>query len=102
MENLLDLSKASLSSEVVSEILTCKNARIEKIISTGQVSSTWYDQREAEWVCVLEGRAAIIYEDGSEERLEKGEHTFIPPHKRHKVSFTSNPCIWLCVFTSTY
>lgn len=98
MENLLDVSKADLAKEAVAEILNCENVRIEKIISTGQVSSDWYDQVESEWVCVLDGRATLVYEDGSEKRLEKGEHTFIPAHKKHKVGFTSNPCIWLCVF----
>lgn len=98
MENLLDASAGSISQEIARDILTYKNIRIEKIVSMGQVSDDWYDQQEAEWVCVLTGNAELTYEDGSIHSLKAGEHIFIPPHTRHKVTYTSSPCLWLCVF----
>lgn len=99
MENLLDFSNGSFDEEVISELLSTKNIRIEKIVSNGQVSQSWYDQSEGEWVAVLVGEGSLIFEDGSETTLKVGEHIFIPPHKKHKVSHCSSPCVWLCVFT---
>lgn len=30
--------------------------------------------------------------------LKRGEHVFIPAGTKHRVSYTSKPCYWLCVF----
>lgn len=98
MENLFDSRQASLKEEIYNELLHFKNIRFEKIISMGQKSKSWYDQEEAEWVCVISGNACLLYEDGNEIHLNAGDWTFIPPHKKHKVIDTSCPCIWLCAF----
>lgn len=98
MENLFCSKDASLEHEVFFDLLRQKNVRIEKILSMGQTSTEWYDQDEDEWVCVLEGEAELTYEDGSHQRLGTGDHVLLPAHKRHKVSYTSKPCVWLCVF----
>ena len=98
MENLFCSKGASLEHEVFFDLLCQKNVRIEKILSMGQISTEWYDQDEDEWVCVLEGEAELTYEDGSRQSLGAGDHVFLPAHKRHKVSYTSKPCVWLCVF----
>ena len=62
------------------------HARVERIVSSGQVSPEgfWYEQDEDEWVLVLQGEGRIL-----------------PAGKRHRVSYTSQnpPCIWLCVFS---
>ncbi|MCL2059090.1 MAG: cupin domain-containing protein [Oscillospiraceae bacterium] len=73
--------------------------RIERIVSTGQVSG-WYDQAETEFVALLEGAAEIEYEGGRRLALSRGDTLIIKPHERHKVAYTSSdpPCIWLCVF----
>ncbi|MCL1999050.1 MAG: cupin domain-containing protein [Turicibacter sp.] len=75
-----------------------KNIRIERIVSTGQVSD-WYDQTETEFVLLLSGRATIEFED-REVALSRGDMIVIQPHERHRVSYTSTepPCVWLCVF----
>ena len=72
---------------------------VERIVSHGQVSpdGEWYDQERDEWVIVLEGEAALAYEDGSEVRLSKGGHLLLPRHVKHRVTYTSSPCIWLAM-----
>jgi len=75
------------------------NVRIERIISTGQISD-WYDQDETEFVVLLEGNAVIEYDNGNSLAMSKGDTLTIKPRERHRVSFTSTepPCVWLCVF----
>jgi cupin 2 domain-containing protein len=77
------------------------NFRIERIISSGHTTpeGMWYDQDRDEWVVVLQGEAGLGYEDGSKVRLSKGDSLFLPRHCRHRVVFTSSPCIWLAVFS---
>ena len=88
-----------LAEEVTTILTENENIRIERIISTEQVSD-WYDQDQTEFVILLEGNAIIEYVNGERIVMSKGDTLLIKPHERHKVSFTSNnpPCIWLCVF----
>ena len=97
--NLYDLPALPLNEELVTALAGGGNVRIERIVSTGQ-SSGWYDQDEAEFVALLEGRAEIEYENGVVVALSKGDTLVIRPHERHRVRMTSSdpPCIWLCVF----
>ena len=76
---------------------------VERIVSHGHATpeGTWYDQERDEWVVVLEGEATLGYEDGSELSLRKGDHVFLPKHLRHRVTYTSSPCIWLAVHGDT-
>lgn len=84
------------------EALVCgeNGVNVERIVSQGQVTEEgkWYDQDRDEWVVVLKGSARIQYEDGHEVTLGEGEHLFLPSHVKHRVSYTSSPCIWLAVF----
>ena len=90
------------NKEVVDILNKGKNVRIERIVSTGQVSKEgfYYDQDEHEWILLLEGYAKIGFLDGKVISLSKGDTLFIPAHVKHNILFTSkNPCcIWLCVF----
>ena len=72
---------------------------VERIVSHGQTTpeGEWYDQERDEWVAVLEGEARLQYADGSEVRLGRGDHLFLPKHCRHRVTSTSSPCVWLAV-----
>ncbi|MDR0368378.1 MAG: cupin domain-containing protein [Bacteroidales bacterium] len=103
-DNIFDLHHVDFSSgEEIVEVLTQKkNVRIERIISSGEVSAEdfWYDQPEDEFVVVLQGEAKILFEDGEEQLLNPGDYLIIPSRKKHRVSYTSsNPkCIWLAVF----
>jgi len=97
--NIYDLPELPLPEELTTVLAENKNIRIERIVSTGQVSG-WYDQAETEFVVLLEGSAVIEFENGKTVALSKGDTIIIKPHERHRVSFTSKepPCVWLCVF----
>ncbi|BBM66133.1 cupin [Vibrio alfacsensis] len=102
--NLLKDLPDDLSKEVFDDILSHKQLRIERIVSTGQTTpeGDWYDQEEHEWVLILEGSGELTYEDGSVIHLEVGEHINIPAHTKHRVSWTApvQKTIWLAVFYS--
>ncbi len=73
--------------------------RVERIVSCGQQTpeGEWYDQDWDEWVLVLLGEACLGFADGREQRLSRGDFLLLPRHTRHRVTFTSNPCIWLAI-----
>jgi cupin 2 domain-containing protein len=77
-----------------------ENLRLERIISSGHTTpqDAWHDQEQDEWALVLEGNAVLGFEDGAEVALAKGDGLLLPKHCRHRVVFTSRPCIWLAVF----
>ena len=98
--NLFDLPPQFSQEEVTQELLSAPNVRIERILSSGQTSPEgfWYDQEENEWVTILEGEGEVAYPDGTKVRLQKGDALLLPAHQLHRVSYTSTPCLWLCVF----
>ena len=97
--NIFDLPPLPLPEELTTILAERGDIRIERVVSTGQVSD-WYDQAETEFVVLLQGSAAVEYENGERAALSKGDTLLIRPHERHRVGFTSSepPCIWLCVF----
>lgn len=97
--NLLNLPKLPLSEELTTILVENKKVVIEQIISTGQVSE-WYDQEKSEFVILLEGNAEIEYENAEVVPLIKGDTLLITPYQKHRVVYTScePPCIWLCVY----
>jgi cupin 2 domain-containing protein len=97
--NIFELSGMDLSQELTEILAESESVRIEKIISSGQISD-WYDQSESEFIALLSGESIIEFDDGNSISLSKGDTLLIKPHKRHRVSFTSTDpvCIWLCVF----
>ena len=100
--NVFSNIPTNIMQEVFEDLLNKDNIRIERIISQGQVSpeSGWYDQEEHEWVLVLEGAGKVLFEDGNEVSLEKGDYINILKHTKHKVSWTDpkQVTIWLAVF----
>ena len=93
----------SNSQEIFETLLHTENVRVERIVSDGQSSpdDCWYDQDENEWVLILQGRAALRFENESEDRvLDVGDYLEIKAHVRHRVIWTSKdePTIWLAVF----
>ena len=99
MINLYDMPAPPLSEELTTILAGSSNVRIERIISTGQVSG-WYDQTETEFVTLIEGNASIEFENDRRVVMARGDTLIIAPHERHRVSYTSSdpPCVWLCVF----
>jgi len=104
MKNLYEIPEevsANATDEFL-EALVCgeSGVNVERIVSLGQVTAEgqWYDQDRDEWVVILQGVAKVQYQDGLEVTLNEGEHLFLPSHVKHRVSYTSSPCIWLAVF----
>jgi cupin 2 domain-containing protein len=77
--------------------------RLERIHSCGACSPEgfWYDQREHEWVCLLQGHARLSFEDEEAPRsLKPGDQLYIAPHRRHRIENTDggSGTIWLALF----
>ncbi len=104
IDNLFKSLPTDLSSETFDEVLLNKNIRIERIVSQGHTSpeTGWYDQEDNEWVLVLQGVGTVLFEDGREVTLQKGDYLHIPAHAKHKVSWTDPDAqtIWLAVHYS--
>ena len=101
MNFLASLPDAS-QAEQVTELLTRKNVRIERIVSQGQCSAVddWYDQSEDEWVMVIKGKARLELDDGQLIEMGPGDSIFLQAHQRHRVDWTTpdEPTLWLAVF----
>jgi cupin 2 domain-containing protein len=106
MANLFDALPNSLPQEFVEALACGEHVRIERIVTTGQMSPEgfWYDQEESEWVAVLSGKAKLRFDGDLEPiTLSPGDHVLIPAHRKHRVEWTSpdEPTVWLAVFFSS-
>jgi cupin 2 domain-containing protein len=99
--NLLASLPADEGSEIVSTLLDHPAARIERIVSRGQITpeDQPYDQPQDEWVLLLAGTARLWLEDRGELALAPGDALLIPAHVRHRVTFTQAepPTVWLAI-----
>jgi len=99
--NLFENIPGNLDEEAFEQIVKSKQISIERIISKGHSSPTsgWYDQEQNEWVMVLSGKAILLFDDGSDITMKKGDYINIPAHKKHKVKWTDPnvETIWLAV-----
>ena len=102
MANLFENIPDNLPAEQFADLIKAENVRIERIVSLGHTSpeSGWYNQEENEWVVVLEGSGTILFENGIERVLNKGDYLNIPAYTKHKATRTDpkNLTIWLAVF----
>ena len=93
---------ADLPDELVTVLRRAPGVRMVGIVSRGQISPPdfWYDQDEGELVLVVIGRARLLFEGEAERELAAGDWIDIPPHTRHRVTFTdpAHDTIWLAVF----
>lgn len=106
MNNLLALPPAATAEndEFFQTLLRGRGGlRVERIISHGHTTpeGEWYDQDQDEWVAVIKGEARVAFADGDEMRLSAGDTLFLPAQCRHRVAYTSSPCVWLAVFGDT-
>lgn len=83
--------------EIVDILKENEDVKIERIISTGQVSD-WMVQEKREYVLLIQGNAVIEFNDKTVE-MKSGDTLFIEKRERHRVAYTGeNPyCIWFCV-----
>ena len=65
MQNIYELPQMLNHLEKFEQIVSGKNIQIERIISTGQTTTSgqWYDQTLDEWVILLQGEAELSYAD---------------------------------------
>jgi cupin 2 domain-containing protein len=83
-------------------LLSRPGLRIERVVSTGQVSPPgfWYEQEQGEWLVLLAGEAKLLIEDEAAPRdLLPGDFIDLPPGCRHRVDWTDPEAvtIWLTV-----
>jgi cupin 2 domain-containing protein len=100
-----DLPAQPLAAEITDVLLQRSGLRIERIVSTGQVTpdGQWYDQETDEWVLVVKGAARLRIEGEDEDReLGEGDWILLPARCRHRVTWTRSepPTIWLAVHVS--
>ncbi|MDL2216397.1 cupin domain-containing protein [Desulfovibrio sp. OttesenSCG-928-M14] len=72
---------------------------LERIISHGHTTppGQWYEQENDEWALVLKGSARIAFADGTEKTLNAGDSLLLPKGLRHRVSYSTSPCLWLAL-----
>lgn len=98
--NLYENVPQKLPEELFQVLVNTDGVIIERIVSTGQVSTEWYDQDEVEFCCVLKGAAELLFEASEKPmRMDPGAFVVIPPHARHKVVYTdtTQPTVWLAI-----
>ena len=99
--NFFDKVTVDKENEIFLKIFENNNIKIEKIVSNGQTSpkNFWYEQKENEFVMVLDGFAILQFEE-KEVELAKGDSINIPAFVKHRVKYTSKKesTIWLAVF----
>lgn len=103
--NLFDGIPPELPEELAETLLTCRSARVERIVSRGHASPPgfWYDQEENEWVLLLSGSAVISYDaPARQEVLKPGDYVSIPAGTRHRVESTDPGAdtVWLAIYYS--
>lgn len=100
--NLFSGLPDNTASEVFETIVSARNVKIERIVSSGQVTpdGEWYDQLHDEWVLLLAGSAEILLEVEQQTiKLAAGDCLLIPARCRHRVVKTDleQKTIWLAV-----
>ena len=99
--NLLAAIPATLPSEFSEQLVAAKHCRIERIVSQGHSSPAgfWYDQKENEFVLLIQGAARLRFEESLLE-MKAGDWTVIPAHRRHRVEWTTETeqTVWLVAF----
>lgn len=101
--NILATLAVAGGDEAVRPLIKGDGIRVERIVSHGHATpaGVWYDQDEAEWVLVVQGRARLTIEGESEDReVGAGDSLFLPAHCRHRVAWTApdQPTVWLAIF----
>lgn len=82
--NLFDIVQVREGGEACEVLALGPDVRIERIVSRGHASlpGFWYDQDRDEWVCLLQGRARLAWENGGIMEFAPGDWVFIPAHAR--------------------
>lgn len=84
------------SGETFTTLLTHKNIKINRIVSSSTIEPIEYIQEEDEWVLVIQGKATLLIQ-GEEKILSAGETLFIPANTIHTVTKTQQNTLWLTI-----
>ena len=101
-ENLFADLPQHLASEEFRDLFAAPGLRIERIVSTGQVTpqGEWLEQAWGEWVILLQGAARLrIAGEAAAVTLLVGDYLHIARGTRHRVEWTdpAMPTVWLAV-----
>lgn len=101
--NVFASLSAPMHAEALEVLAESPWVSIERIVSRGHQSPEgfWYDQDRNEWVVMLRGQAALLFEGEDCSRvLKPGDALTIPAHTRHRVEWTApgQDTVWLAVF----
>lgn len=102
MGSLFENIPASLPDELFETICSTDSVKIERIVSKGHASPEgfWYDQKQNEFVLVVQGSAGLRIEGKTGiVSLKAGDYFNIGSHVKHRVEWTDSSCetIWLAV-----
>ena len=99
IRNILSDLPESSEKEIFEVLHKDKKLTIERIISNGQTTpdGEWYDQKQDEWILVLQGTGVLQLEDRQEYTLNQGDYLLIEKRLKHRVVHTDPDTIWLAV-----
>ena len=94
------------AKEAADTLIESVGLRVERIVSTGQVTpeDQWYDQAWDEFVLVAAGAARLRIEGEAEDRaMQAGDWIMLPARCRHRVTWTQTtpPTVWLAIHYDT-
>jgi cupin 2 domain-containing protein len=84
------------NGEAFTTLLSHKNIKINRIVSSDDLDETEYIQKEHEWLVLLEGETTLLL-GGKEKNLKRGDTLFIPAQTPHRVLRTQKGTVWLTV-----
>jgi cupin 2 domain-containing protein len=94
--NLFTAAEPPAQGERFEELLSCRNLRIERIVSSSSIVSSEYNQEQDEWVALLRGEATLDIA-GERVELRAGDHVFLPARTPHTVLRASQGALWLAI-----
>jgi cupin 2 domain-containing protein len=102
IQNIFFRLPSATKKEAFKTLEKAKGFRIERIVSNGQATAkgTWLVDKAAEWVMVLQGKAALVFKSKKKKFILKaGDYIFIPANTFHRVEWThpKQKTVWLAV-----
>jgi len=94
--NIIADSTVPPTGERFDTLLSFRNLKIERIISSALVIAQEYVQPQDEWVLLLTGQALLRVGERSVP-LSSGDHLFLPAGTPHAVEQVSQGAMWLAV-----
>ena len=102
VRNIFSNIPESLPNELLKELVSSENCKIERIISKGHTTpeGKWYDQDKNEFVIIFKGNAELLFEENNKIiKMKEGNYINIPSHTKHRIIKTSlkEETIWLAI-----